>query len=238
MKKKKDDDVLIVQSGSVDITNLKTDGCITQNVEYFKQKTLISAKNLFTAVSNAEINHPHLKKIIILKQIPRYDFLSSNPPGLKHHLSKLYNDTLDQLFSEHPFKNKMIIGNHNLECSGGVFQARYRNIQSGKFDAVHLFGPSGVKSYTASVLQVLSSANLVKVNPTKYYDQYNHKTSHQAGNQNKQRNRNSEHREQTIRRNSRDQNIGTNANSDGAYQYEVPTNNRYATLGDYFPGNF
>ena len=49
----KDDDVLIVQAGSVDISNLKTDKQTAQNVEYFKQQTLNSARNLFAAVTDA-----------------------------------------------------------------------------------------------------------------------------------------------------------------------------------------
>jgi hypothetical protein len=128
---------LIVQSGSVDITNLKTESANDENFEYFKQQSVMSAIILFTAVTNAAANHPHLKKIIILKQIPRYDFLTSNPPGLKHCLSQLYNETLDQLYAKCAFKDKLSIGNHSLGCSGGILQAKYNNIQSGKFDGTH-----------------------------------------------------------------------------------------------------
>ena len=72
---KEEVDVLIVQAGSVDITNMKTDGHYAEHVEHFKQQTVVSANNLFMAVSNAALNNTHLKKIIILKQIPRYDVL-------------------------------------------------------------------------------------------------------------------------------------------------------------------
>ena len=68
-------DVLIVQSGSVDITNMKTDGHYAEHVEHLKQQTVVSANDLFMAVSNAAANNPHLKKIIILKQILHYDVL-------------------------------------------------------------------------------------------------------------------------------------------------------------------
>ena len=133
--KKNKEDILIVQSGSVDITNLKTESANDEHFEYFKQQSVMSAINLFTAVTNAAANHPHLKKIIILKQIPRYDF--PNPPGLKHCLSQLYNETLDQLYAKCAFKDKLSIGNHSLGCSGGILQAKYNNIQSGKFDGTH-----------------------------------------------------------------------------------------------------
>ena len=47
-------DTLIIQAGSVDITNMKTGGNnVKRFSEYFKQQAVISAKNLFSDVSNA-----------------------------------------------------------------------------------------------------------------------------------------------------------------------------------------
>ena len=52
--KKKYTDLLLIQSGSVDITNLKTTGNNSNRFsEYFKQQAVISATNLFSAVSEA-----------------------------------------------------------------------------------------------------------------------------------------------------------------------------------------
>ena len=143
-----DADVLIVQSGSVDITNLKTNTNETEEfMEYFEQQAVVSANNLFKAVTNAVVNHQKLKKIIIMKQIPRFDQQSSNPPGLKPFLSKRYNETLDQLWTACTMKDKLSIGNHNLDCTDGVFLARYRNIKDNKCDGIHMYGPSGMKAY-------------------------------------------------------------------------------------------
>ena len=56
-----------------------------------------------------------------------------------------------------------------------------------------MFGPSGLKAYTASVLQILRSAKLVKVNPPKYYEAYDqHKSCEQARYQARQQNRRDE----------------------------------------------
>jgi hypothetical protein len=225
-------DILMVQAGSVDITNLKADGYLAENTEYFQQQTVVSANNLFMAVSNAAANHPHLKKIIILKQVPRYDVYSSTIPGLKPFLSKLYNDTLDQLGSSCTFKDKLVIGNHTLDCAGGVMLARYKDIKSGRYDGVHLYGPSGQKAYTESVMKILSSAQLVKASPPKYYDEYDHQTCSQARYQTKH----GERRRQTKTKNN-SQNSLNSSNTGRDYQYAIPTQNRYATLGDYFPKN-
>ena len=230
---KEQTDVLMVQSGSVDITNLKTDGDLAENTEYFKQQTIASANNLFMSVSNAVANHPNLKKVIILKQVPRYDAFSSTIPGLKPFLAKLYNDTVDQLGAGCSFKDKLVIGNHTLDCSGGVMLARYKDIKSGRFDGVHLYGPSGQKAYTESIMQILNLAQLVKVNPPKYYEEYDHQTCSQANYQNKLGNK----RHQTKTKRSRHSRNITSRSTVSDYQYSVPTQNRYAKLGDFFPKN-
>ena len=43
------------------------------HIDYFKQETVKSATNLFAAATNAIQEQPTLKKVIIMKQIPRYD---------------------------------------------------------------------------------------------------------------------------------------------------------------------
>ena len=220
-------DALIVQAGSVDITNLKTEAVNANNhLEYFKQKTVISANNVFQAVTNAAKTHPELKKIILMKQVPRYDNQSSNPPGLKPFLSNVFNETLDQLCRNSTFKNKLSIDNHNLECSGGRFEARYRNIQSKRFDGIHLYGPSGMKAYTASILNILSSAQLVKKTPPKYYDEFEHMKCDQARYQARQQFRVQGNKKSKARVSGKDD-----------YQYTVPTYNKYAGLGNNFQGN-
>ena len=55
-------------------------------------------------------------------------------------------------------KDKVVIGLHNLECVGGVREARYRDLQ--KYDGIHLLGPSGGKAYTISVLDILKNCGI------------------------------------------------------------------------------
>ena len=57
--RKSDTDMLVIQSGSVDITNMKTTGENPKKYgEYFKQQAVVSATNLFISVSNALIANP------------------------------------------------------------------------------------------------------------------------------------------------------------------------------------
>ena len=222
---KEETDVLLVQSGAVDITNLKTDGRQAHNTEYFEKQAITSATNLFNSVTNAAKDHPSIKKVVILKQTPRFDITTTTTPSLKQNLSKLYNDTLDTLAAKSDCKEKLIIGNHDLDCSGGVLLARFKDSKSGKFDGIHMYGPSGQKAYTNSVMKILSSAKLVVSIPPKYHDEFDHQNCPQARYQTRQRPGTRQGRKSVI-------------SSDNVYQYTVPTHNRFTQLGDYFPGNF
>ena len=214
-------DSLLVQSGSVDITNLKTEANeANDHLEYFKQKTIVSAHNLVEAVSKAAVNHPELKKVVLMKQIPRYDSEASNPPGLKPYLSKLFNETLEKLCSSTQ-NSKIVLGTHNLDCHGGILEARYRSTQFQKFDGIHLYGPSGMKAYTASVLSILNSAQLVKKSPPKYYDQFE-----QAKYQAKQ-----VYRVKSVQTKQ--------SNKSNNYKYSVPTYNMFSYLDEHnIQGNY
>ena len=103
--------------------------------------------------------------------------------------------------------------------------ARFKDSKSGKFDGIHMYGPSGQKAYTNSVMKILSSAKLVVSIPPKYHDEFDHQNCPQARYQTRQRPGTRQGRKSVI-------------SSDNVYQYTVPTHNRFTQLGDYFPGNF
>ena len=95
-----------------------------------------------------------------------------------------------------------------------------------------MYGPSGPKTYTASVLSILSSAQLVEQSPPKFLDDHNN--CRQARYQDRQT--------------KKGRNIGTQRgppqtqrdiyqNSSTEYQYSVPTYSRFSKLADFIPGN-
>ena len=171
---------MIIQSGSVDISNLDTKMNPEKHFDYFRQVTILSAKNIFSACENALVINPGLKKVIIMKQIPRYDRTDIDPLSIKQALSQIFNSSLTDLWLASPNKNKIFVGNHNLECSGGIRVSRYRNIQTGAWDRIHLFGSSGMKFYTKSVLNILKQAGLVETD-------YEHKSCFQTNHHSKQK---------------------------------------------------
>ena len=150
-----------MQTGSVDITNLQTKENPSNYTEYFKQEAIISAKNLFSAAVNSLSIQPTLEKIVIMKQIPRYDPAEVDPLSIKSALSQLFNTKLTDLWMDCPQKHKIVIGNHNIECAGAIKESRYREPKTGRFDGIHLLGNSGRKFYTLSVLNILRVTELI-----------------------------------------------------------------------------
>ena len=85
---------------------------------------------------------------------PRFD------GKLKPELAKLADSTLGQLWVLSPLKGRIIIGRHSLESPavGPTHLARYKDHNTGKYDAVHFYGKSGVRDYTNSVKSIMMIA--------------------------------------------------------------------------------
>ena len=112
---------------------------------------------MFTTAQNALKGHPYLKKVVIMEHPNRYDVKDVDPIGLKPALAKLANSVFNQLWINSPYKNKINVGNHNLDTSSSdcVLNDMFSYVKTGKHDGVHLYGPRGNKSYTKSVLSIL-----------------------------------------------------------------------------------
>ena len=213
---------VILQAGSVDITNLNTKDDPMQYMEYFRQETIMSATNLFQAGVNALRIQPTLAKVVIMKQIPRYDPSDVDPMSLKASLALLFNNTLANLWMESPDKHRLFIGNHNIECNGAIRESRYRHTKSGRYDGIHLYGNSGSKAYTLSVLNILRAAQV-----TSSEDDY-HQSCAQFQYQQKRSNR-----KQNVK--SHDRNMRPSKNFQK--KFSVPTHSRFEPLVNFNQGN-
>ena len=175
-----DTDILLVQTGSVDITNLKTNSRDPDRFsEYFRRHTVTAAENVFDEVSKTLTKHTKIKKAIILEQIPRHDLTHVDPYSTKAGLAKLYNETLYKKWLSSPIKERLLIGKHSLDCSIGAQEARFKNRQQNRYDGIHMYGPSGRKAYTESLMCILKDAGLVKRPPPTYFHMYSKSLSRQ-----------------------------------------------------------
>ena len=103
------------------------------------------------------LNNPSLTKVVIMEHPPRFDTPNVDPISLKSKLAKLANSTISQLWQMSPLKDKISVGCHSLESSGAgaAHFARYQNNYTGKYDGVHLYGPTGRVDYTNSLKTIL-----------------------------------------------------------------------------------
>ena len=206
IKKELDDkayDCLVMSAPTVDISNLDTSKLKqSDNTEVYQQNVFISCQNMFTTAQNALKEHPYLKKVVIMEHPNRYDVKDVDPIGLKPALAKLANSVFNQLWINSPYKNKINVGNHNLDTSSSdcVLNDMFRCVKTGKHDGVHLYGPRGNKSYTKSVLSIL-----LKNIPNQEIQTPPHQKCPQTVFQNKQKkeNQNSARYHQSVKDNNR-----------------------------------
>ena len=143
-------DVLVMQRDSVTLTDMPTEATEL----YAKQQMLLAAYNMFSAATTALASHPNCQQVLLMEAVPRYDG--------KEDLNKYGNKMLHQAKAESADRNKdrIMIGVHNLECEGGVREARYGDGRNGPVDMIHMKGSSGRVAYTRSVAAILARAGL------------------------------------------------------------------------------
>ena len=153
---KREFDHLVLTAPTVDITNIDTSKFKpNDDTNGLKEKAGLSCYNMIKIAEDSLKNHPKLKNVTILGHTPRYDSREIDPAGLKPNIAHFANNYLLELWLYSPLKDKIHIGNHNLECSGAVRAQRYTDGRTGRHDGVHMYGEAGKKAYSESLLNVL-----------------------------------------------------------------------------------
>ena len=132
-------------------------------------------------------------------------------------------------------KDKINIGNHNIECTGAIREARYRETKTGKYDGIHLYGSSGCKAYTLSVVNILKNAQLT----SSEYEYHQSCAQHKYQNGYRQ-SRHNVYKQKVNRvniRNVHSQREGRNVYHQQAV-FSLPTKNRFDSLSGLNQGNW
>ena len=67
---------------------------------------------------------------------------------------KYANSTFYQILNSSALKDRIVIGKHNLECSGDIIAASYRDDKNNKYDGVHMNNNFGLRAYKRSVTKL------------------------------------------------------------------------------------
>ena len=108
---------------------------------------------MFRTAESALSKFESLNKVILIEHHPRFD------NDTKAQLSKLSNKIYQELHASSSLKDKIIIGKHDLHSYGigKTYVARYQDMRNNKHDGVHLFGPTGNRDYSKSLIPIFSS---------------------------------------------------------------------------------
>ena len=161
---KQDFRFLVLGGGSVDISILDTDGTLEPNIEDLKAKTITSASQLFCIAEACLHDYGHIQKVVLLNRTPRFDQNENDPLRLKPQLSNLANSVYFELWCKSKFRDKIVLGEHNLPLS---LDQDHLDIygdpeKDADYDGVHFRGPSGRYALTSSIIAILRRAQIAK----------------------------------------------------------------------------
>ena len=154
--------ILVIEGGSVDISNLDTCSNPEQGIPALREEAIKSANKLFNIAEAALHDHPALRKVILMKRAPRYDPLEKDPLNLKPQLSSLADSISFGLWCESKFRDRIILGGQRIPRGREEHCDVFGVPGSNSFDGIHMRGPSGFSFLTENMQKVLSEANLIK----------------------------------------------------------------------------
>ena len=145
-------DWLGIETGANEISNLDLNLDHSEHIESWKQQIHSASEATFNIAQQALNNNPSLKKVIIMKRIPRYD------NHVRSELTKYGNYIYDKLWREKGCPDNIVLGESNLDCFGDLRDLRYGRRDSQVCDYIHLRGKLGEAHWTGAVLKVFKLA--------------------------------------------------------------------------------
>ena len=239
---KKNYDTLVIQGGCNEISNIRLNSESTAaNVKGWEEKVQKSRTKMFTLAQSSLENNPSLKKVIIVKSLPRYDPQNSDPNQIKAKLNQFGNTLYNTLWMQNGCPSNIIIVDQHLECQGPLREKRFgnpafRGYDGKPWDGIHMRGRLAVRHYTNSLIRILSELSPSLTNyhntceQTRYQDrqQYNYS---QGGQKNNFQYQQSSQKRRTWHGQRQTGGQGYNGKRNDGYNVKV--SNRFSNLGNF-----
>ena len=171
-------DTLILQAGCNEISNIQLENSNSpHNVKLWEEKVEKSRLKLFKLAESSIKANPSLKKVIIVKSLPRYDPREKDPSSIKSRLNKFGNSLYDSLWMNNGCPANIQIRDQHLDCQGPLREKRFGSPgyvgQYGKpWDGIHMRGHMAVRHYSHSLIRILNELNHQSCPQTVYQYQY------------------------------------------------------------------
>ena len=112
-------DILVLEGGVNEISNLDTKHDVIENVDAWKKKVAEDSLNMYNLAENSLRDNPNMKKVIILKRIFRCDDI------IKESLSQYANSVYDDIWTKRGRPVNICIADQKLQCDGNLRVLRY-----------------------------------------------------------------------------------------------------------------
>ena len=161
-KQKKSVHTAILGAPTVDITNQSTEGGVAD------ENVVTTVASSHAQIENAEylVKSGLAQQVLVLEHTPRYD------DPAKSELASLANKTLHSAREESEFSENIMIGTHSgLRVDGMEKNKRFtndgsnghsRHVRNGAYDGLHMYSQAGAEAFTASLINILNEAGLVR----------------------------------------------------------------------------
>ena len=144
---------VLLHSPSVHILNLNTTNHNDESISKFKKVVEDSAKKMIETAAIIIKENPSIEKVIIADSVPRFDPASVDPHGLKPKLAQYSNKVQREFAAQCELKENIYVGSHDITANADTFGRK----DHAKFDGIHMYGHSGCKEFTASLVNILSN---------------------------------------------------------------------------------
>jgi hypothetical protein len=227
---------------------MNTEKSIDQYKKEWFTKVEEDSSNLFDVAEDALKHNSNLKRVVIVKRLPRFDRSRDEILGIKSQLSKYGNNCYDQQFIKRGRPDNIdIIELDGLDSSGYLRSIVYGDVNKENYDGIHLRGRYASRHFTYRAVQAIKKIVNCSPDPssprqksetktdfhrtcpqTKYQarqSRTNQTKAQLAGNQSEKVI--SGHQSASHSQNVRYSDIVSGGNN---HRYNVPTQNKYSPL--------
>jgi hypothetical protein len=179
----------VLQGGCNEISNIKLTGNSTTSVKGWEEKVKISREKMFKLAQSSLQYNPNLKKVIIVKSLPRYDHQTVDPNAIKAKLNQFGNTLYNTLWMQNGCPANIVIVDQHMDCQGPLREKRFGNPAfqgyDGKpWDGIHKRGRLAVRHYTNSIIRIVSEISPSASNWSQDYHRKCAQTRYQSRQQN------------------------------------------------------
>ena len=210
-----------------------------KNIDEYKkiwfEKVEKDSENLFQIAQNA-LNAKNVKKVVIIKRLPRHDRSSRDLFRIKSDLSKFANSIYDHLWIKMGSPQNVNIIELDLEGSKSFQDLIYGSPNSQFFDGIHLNGKGAGRQFTYQTIKQFKSKvfGTTQLKPKPVQKSWGFDNDHtncpQALYQKRKYESQSYQRHSHQTHNKPQSYADAVRGNSGLFQYNIPTYNRYNSL--------